>query len=108
MSQQDPRLFITQHVGGGTYISGQTSAGAIFGPIIMVIAAPFLAAHWVVDRFGWQGLIALLVALVAIIWWMFATRIGRVVAGGIGVFLLSFITTFIVGGIGVAIWSFTS
>lgn len=100
------QVFLGKQLPGGWVAGGSTSAGSILGPIFMLILLPFIAGQWIVQRYGWAALIAIILALVAVVFWMARTRPGRVTAGVLGRFFVALIATFVGGGLLYLLWQF--
>ena len=78
--QHEHQVLVGKQPGNGWLAGTSVDASSVYGPILFVLALPFMAAHWLVDHVGWIELILTLVALVAVINYLAFHTQGRVIA----------------------------
>lgn len=100
----DRQLFIGRSF-GPWFAGGWTPAGNVLGPVFMVLLAPFLAARWFFERYGWGGVAALGVATAFVVWFVTRTLLGRLVALALLYFVAMLVCTYFVGSLLLAGWA---
>lgn len=105
-SHHEHQVFLGKQFGDGWMAGTNVDASSIYGPVLFMLALPFMAARWLVDHVGWIGLILVVLALVVAVRFLAFHPRGRVLAARISGLAVGAILGFLAAGILYLGWQF--